>query len=43
MKFFLYGIITGVMAMAFEAWAPTIENATPSDYQLSSLVGPFRP
>ncbi len=43
MRFFIYGILAGVMTMAFEAWAPTIEGATPADYHHPTLLGPFRP
>ncbi len=40
MKLFIYGIITGVLAASFSAWAPTIENATPADYAKTALTRP---
>jgi hypothetical protein len=43
MKHFIYGIVFGILTMGFEAWAPTIDHAKPSDYLVASLSTPSQP
>jgi hypothetical protein len=43
MKFFVWGIISGIMAMSFEAWAPTIEGSAPSHFARIAKVAQVQP